>query len=96
MPPLSTVPPTSVAASPQIPYVKSTPARRRIASFLDLPAELRNEIYVIALVLPDPLMIISGRVYRHLGDGNHSLVLIRKPCSKYSSSEPTHEIDLTF
>jgi hypothetical protein len=84
MPLVSTVPPTSVAALSQIPYVKSIPTRRGVASFLDLPAELRNEIYIIALVLPDPLMIISGRVYRHHGDGNHNLVSIRKPCSRYS------------
>jgi hypothetical protein len=72
----------NVASSLLIPYARSLAAQPKVTSFLDLPAELRNEIYVLALIVPAPLMIISGRVYRHLGDENHTLTLIGGPCCK--------------
>jgi hypothetical protein len=73
---------SNLPASPPIPYVRSLAAQPRVTSFLDLSAELRNEIYVLALVVPDPLIIISGRVYRHLADENDTLVEIGEPCCK--------------
>jgi hypothetical protein len=80
--PIADAPPAT-AVSPQIPYVRSMAARRNVTSFLDLPAELRNDIYMTALVLSDPLNMIAGRVYRHIGDENHDLISIGEPCSKY-------------
>jgi hypothetical protein len=77
-----TDPPATVTMSPQIPWVRSVAAQRTATSFLNLPAELRNEIYVLALVVPDPLVIISERLYRYLGDQNDSLVSIGDLCSK--------------
>jgi hypothetical protein len=60
-------------------------------SFLDLPAEVRNEVYGYAFEHPSPIVItfseqVSGSVtlHRYIGDSNHELPLLRsRPDNAY-------------
>lgn len=76
-------PPATVLAPPPIPLATSEAAHRDGASFLDLPAEIRNAIYEFALVLPAPLMVTSAHLHRVVGDDNVALAPSKRPRSEY-------------
>jgi hypothetical protein len=69
------IPPRSVLSRP-IPKGMSCAADPNLASFLDLPGEIRNYIYALAYHYPDPLVLDSEadqlRLCRGLGDRNGS------------------------
>lgn len=53
---------------------RSYSARNEVKSFLDLPAELRNAIYELALAFSDPFMVVAASLYRYRGSDNQGLI----------------------
>jgi hypothetical protein len=78
-----TAPAAIVPMPPPIQTATSRIARSGAPSLLHLPAELRNKIYSFALVFESPLMIMSGRLHRHMGDENCDLTVIDHPLGKH-------------
>lgn len=81
-----TAPAAIVPMPPPIQTGTSRIARSGAPSLLHLPAELRNKIYAFALVFESPLMIMSRRLHRHMGDENSDLTVIDHPLGKHLCS----------
>jgi hypothetical protein len=91
------IPPAIAPAPPPIQEGSSSPADPEAASFLLLPAELRNEIYHLALTLSEPLVISVGGFYRRsykYPDRDTRLARLSDDYSKWASDLSINHVDL--
>jgi hypothetical protein len=91
------IPPAIAPAPSPIREGSSLPADPEATSFLLLPAELRNEIYHLALVLSEPLVISVGGLYRRsyrYPDRDIWLARIGDDYSKWASDCSMDHVDL--